>query len=76
VIQPTDLPPELVYGLTQYQPSDALCYDEKHRLLTAIEQAHGNRRRAARLLGMSKSTLYRRLTRFHIPLKPPLSHVQ
>ncbi|PON19400.1 hypothetical protein C2W62_02805 [Candidatus Entotheonella serta] len=41
--------------------------DEKPRLLAALEQARGNRTAAARLLGMSRATFYRRLASFGIP---------
>jgi transcriptional regulator of acetoin/glycerol metabolism len=40
-------------------------HDEKARLLAAINQAKGNRTMAARLLGVSRATLYRRLTEFN-----------
>ena len=62
VIQAEDLPPELGYGDASGASSDVLPTDEKERLLAAIEQAGGNRRRAACLLGISRATLYRRLT--------------
>jgi two-component system response regulator HydG len=42
--------------------------NEKDRLLAALDQAGGNRRRAARLLGISKSTLYRRFAQYGIAL--------
>ena len=62
VIQAEDLPPELGYGVSLGASSEAFPIDEKERLLAAIEQAGGNRRRAAGLLGISRATLYRRLT--------------
>ncbi|HHN74767.1 MAG TPA: GAF domain-containing protein, partial [Acidobacteria bacterium] len=40
--------------------------EEKQRLEEALEQAGGNRGRAAALLGISRATLYRRLRRFGI----------
>ena len=40
--------------------------NEKDRLLAALEQAGGNRRQAARLLGIGKSTLYRRFAAYGI----------
>jgi PAS domain S-box-containing protein len=43
--------------------------DEKTRILAALEWAEGNRSRAARKLGLSRATLYRRLDEFGIPRK-------
>src|SRR4030095_564994 len=41
-------------------PGDPLA-DEKERFLQALERSRGNRALAARLLGISRATLYRRL---------------
>jgi PAS domain S-box-containing protein len=58
VIQMDDLPPEL-RGLTlSAHPSDEPHQAEKQRLLEALEQTGGNRAAAARVLGISRSTLY------------------
>lgn len=43
--------------------------EELTRILAAIEWAEGNRARAARKLGISSATLYRRLARYAIPAK-------
>ena len=40
--------------------------DERQRILAALEQAEGSRTRAARLLGMSRATFYRRLEKLNI----------
>jgi transcriptional regulator of acetoin/glycerol metabolism len=40
--------------------------DERAKLLDALERAHGNRALAARLLGVSRATFYRRLADFKI----------
>jgi transcriptional regulator of acetoin/glycerol metabolism len=43
---------------------------ERARILDALTRAGGNRTRAARLLGMSRATLYRRLERLGIANRP------
>ncbi len=59
VIQADDLPPEI------FQPVDVIAgdplMDEKSRFLQALERSRGNRALAARFLGISRATLYRRL---------------
>ena len=42
----------------------------KHTLIKSLEQTQGNRRRAADLLGVSRSTLYRMLARYGLCDKP------
>jgi DNA-binding NtrC family response regulator len=59
-----DLPPEVFDSLVPQMPLDA-SQDEKARLLAALDHAKGNRTIAARLLGVSRATLYRRLTEFN-----------
>jgi PAS domain S-box-containing protein len=62
VIQPDDLPPEILqpFDFEGSIPGDPLA-DEKARFLQALERSRGNRALAARLLGISRATLYRRL---------------
>jgi sigma-54 dependent transcriptional regulator, acetoin dehydrogenase operon transcriptional activator AcoR len=62
VIQPDDLPPEIVEPpeFEDVISGDPLT-DEKARFLQALERSRGNRALAARLLGISRATLYRRL---------------
>ena len=68
VIQAADLPPELAEGEnTPQNQGEALVGDGKARLIAALEQARGNRMAAARLLGVSRATLYRWLDRYDIP---------
>lgn len=67
-IQPHDLPPEITEclfkeGDAPFSPAE----DERSQLLSVLEQTKGNRLAAAKLLGISRSTLYRRLARFDIP---------
>lgn len=76
VIQPHDLPPEIVKDHKEkaesvvensmlQHPSKQVF--EKEQLLSALKQTGGNRSAAAKLLGISRLTLYRRLTRFGLP---------
>jgi sigma-54 dependent transcriptional regulator, acetoin dehydrogenase operon transcriptional activator AcoR len=62
VIQPDDLPPEILRpaDFVSVIPGDPLI-DEKARFLEALDRCHGNRALAARFLGISRATLYRRL---------------
>ena len=60
----TDLPPEITCPqphahAPMFEPVAG--HDERARLLRALDQARGNRSEAARLLGLSRATLYRRL---------------
>ena len=43
-------------------------HDERAQLLRALNQASGNRSEAAKLLGMSRATLYRRLANYGIDI--------
>jgi PAS domain S-box-containing protein len=65
VIVADDLPPE-VRRSGPVQPAAAEPQDERQRILAALEQAEGSRTRAARLLGMSRATFYRRLEKLKI----------
>ncbi len=63
VVQDDDLPPEIfepadIGGALRDDPLN----DEKARLVDALGRSRGNRARAARLLGISWDTLYRRLS--------------
>jgi DNA-binding NtrC family response regulator len=62
VIQTDDLPPEILQpaDFDSVIPGDPLI-DEKARFLQALNRSRGNRALAARLLGISRATLYRRL---------------
>jgi sigma-54 dependent transcriptional regulator, acetoin dehydrogenase operon transcriptional activator AcoR len=67
VIQSDDLPPEIVVpaDFGGWIPGDPL-NDEKARFLEALDRSRGNRALAARLLGISRATLYRRLADLNI----------
>ena len=63
----TDLPPELRQEPAGLQLEPATPADERSRFVSALGQARGNRTKAARLLGMSRATFYRRLTELDLP---------
>lgn len=67
VIQIEDLPPEVTQSSGSSTFGDQFPRDEKGRLLAALEQAGGNRSRAAQLLGVSRATLYRHMSRLGLP---------
>jgi DNA-binding NtrC family response regulator/ligand-binding sensor domain-containing protein len=60
VLTALDLPPEIVGAAVE---GDALPVDagERGRILAAIDRTRGNRAAAARLLGIGRTTLYRKL---------------
>jgi DNA-binding NtrC family response regulator len=68
-IEPIDLPPEIVgasaasLAFCPIRPSPK---DEKSRLLAVLADTKGNRTEAAKRLGMSRATFYRRLVEFQI----------
>jgi PAS domain S-box-containing protein len=75
VIRPEDLPPELkdappISGTsgTALKAPDATPLDEKERILTALSRAGGNRTNAAKILGISRATLYRRISSLQLEI--------
>ncbi len=60
-IQTSDLPPEIITPAEQVRRSEPSPKDEREEILLALEQAQGKRSQAAKILGVSRSTLYRRL---------------
>ncbi|MBN2447359.1 MAG: sigma 54-interacting transcriptional regulator [Phycisphaerae bacterium] len=71
VIQPEDLPPEIARGtpVADVSRANEPEGDERARILSALKSARGNRSVAARMLGFSRSTFYRRLTELGIELE-------
>lgn len=66
VIRVDDLPPEVQQVEQQEAPLDAFPDDEEGRIRAALEHTNNNRKEAAKLLGMSRATLYRRLDEYSI----------
>jgi transcriptional regulator of acetoin/glycerol metabolism len=66
VILPADLPAE-VLGLSPHYI--AVQPEERTRVLEALNRVNGNRTAAARLLGVSRATLYRTMARLGITFK-------
>ncbi len=80
-VRPQDLPPELLEQLVFSREDKRLLVSlsspltprsDKNRLLEVLEKTRGNRLAAAKILAVSRSTLYRWLERenIHIPTKP------
>jgi DNA-binding NtrC family response regulator/ligand-binding sensor domain-containing protein len=68
VIQPGDLPRELLLADADVPAGDP-AIRERERLKRAFRDAGGNRSEMARLLGISRATLYRRLASLNLELK-------
>lgn len=64
MLQVDDLPPEILDPSAS--PAAPPGADERARMLDALQRAGGNRSEAARLLGMSRGTFYRRLTEYDL----------
>ena len=65
-ITPESLPPYILHGMASQEregPSDAgsLAEMDRQYMLEVIEQEQGNISRAARVLGIHRATLYRKL---------------
>ena len=65
-IQPSDLPPEISGDLAVSVSPRLSPRVERGDILSALEQARGKRAQAAKILGMSRSTFYRRLSELGI----------
>lgn len=69
VIQIKDLPPEIVGIPGPLSAGTDERQDERQRILEALTQAEGNRARAARRLGIGRTTLYRRMKALGIDIE-------
>lgn len=65
VINVEDLPSEILHTRLAAPATDA-AHHERQRLLSALDAANGNRSLAARELGISRATLYRRMATLNI----------
>lgn len=68
VIRPEDLPPEVTSGHIESTPLPTVADVERERILRALEECDENRTAAARLLGMSRATFYRHLSRLGLDM--------
>ena len=60
-------PPPIVQGaLTEGFPATPQYQSEDEKIINALRQANGNRAKAAKLLGIARSTLYRQMERYNI----------
>ncbi|HOG49125.1 MAG TPA: sigma 54-interacting transcriptional regulator [Lentisphaeria bacterium] len=79
LIEPADLPAELTEGMPlpddNVSPSgaisDAVQQSERQAIHAALEKTDGNRRQAAKLLGIHPTTFYRKLKSLGIVLEMP-----
>jgi two-component system, NtrC family, response regulator AtoC len=76
VIDVADLPPAMRVETDASSSADstasttALADLERMTILRVFEQAGGDKALAGRMLGISRATLYRKLKRYNIPLRP------
>lgn len=66
VIQPEHLPPGIIYpeentGSSSFAPQNSLADIEKEHIRQVLELTGGNKSRAAKILGISQATLWRKL---------------
>lgn len=61
LIQPADLPPEIAAVSAQGSSSQTLEEIERQHILELIKQCDGNQSQVARILGISRRTVYRKL---------------
>jgi two-component system, NtrC family, response regulator AtoC len=79
-----DLPPAIRSEQTSSAPvsvqdtaslsTTALAEMERMTILRVFEQANGDKALTGKMLGISRATLYRKLKRYNIPMKPESAH--
>ncbi len=71
-IAPNHLPPKIVHGtddiLNACAP-DPACVQDRDALIEVLRQTNGNQSEAARLLGVSRVTVWKRMKKFNIDIK-------
>ena len=81
-IDVTDLPPAIRSEQSSTAPTTqdaaslsttALAEMERMTIMRVFEQANGDKALAGKMLGISRATLYRKLKRYNIPVKPTTS---
>ncbi|HLI29631.1 MAG TPA: helix-turn-helix domain-containing protein, partial [Terriglobia bacterium] len=78
VLQTKDLPPSLLGNLkAKAEPNDPHTLEdlERRAILNALDTAGGDRQRAAKLLGIGKTTIYRKLKEYEIDDDPSIDSV-
>ena len=66
ILREDDLPPEIVHFKIPQINVRLSGDNERSMILTALEQTGGNRKEAAKILGISRATFYRRLEEYDI----------
>lgn len=70
VIEPQHLPPDVFQNNIQISPKQKIDLDrneiQKRRLIDALEQTGGNQTKAARILGVSRITVWNRMKKYGI----------
>ena len=73
IIQPHHLPPNILWAQKDKKSPTSILFtrDEikKRQLLDALEKAGGNQSEAARVLGVSRVTVWNRMKKFNINLR-------
>lgn len=68
IIRAVDVPPEILLAAAR-RPLSRFEVAETHAVLAALDETGGNKKAAAALLGISRSTLYRKLRCYGLDLK-------
>lgn len=61
-----DLPPEVRLEAAQDQQTPRMGFTEKEEIMDALKRSGGNKVKAARILGISRQTIYRKMKEFNI----------